>query len=697
MEVIPIQQLPTKKTVIRSPYACLFSHTFEGLEVVGCHLAGIGEKHLLAFAALEGIGGDTLGEAQGLVQAVLGERGAPGLAGYVAVHATQVTFADNQITAVVGLLPLLSAFHDVHRCDILAFLDVVWPSTMFSTLKDCTLFGFANVSQGGIAVDLDLEGNRMLGVYGVSIVSFSLLRQSLLWLLETLAENDETGLFSGLDSASLESGETETTGGDLPFGLALLVTVRDNLFVSLQTGFGKGPLAFTGDVTITGNRFYVCNQSGISLAGAKWSHGGFGLDALSLGHDIHHNHFHVRGEAVFTRVPLTVIEGNRINAAGEVALRLEADSCQAAGNTLFLHRGEGSGDGIRVGSSLAVVSITDNLIMGGDGSGIVLEGLTTELRVEGNQIGWMGRNGITAANETVTVDDAVFRGNRIGYCVADTASFWKLGGIVLGDGARITIADNQVWMNGQGQQGPVHGIYVEDVEHVVVSGNQIWDNGGPEDQDGNLEGGGLTLMRAGKDVQVLGNSLMRNRGYGLRIAESSFNYLFLVFDVLVGTAAASAGESPVPPGAAPPDGSSSTVGHAGYNTGFQATDSFWGSYQYWPSTLHQAVTIAGNTITGIARPYLIYVADVERLLVNDNRLLSTGPDDAVAAQITAGHLIFTGNHVEAPVTRTGGSVSITALSMSPRIIQSQNILSGGPGQLLLASSFVVNSNNLFIY
>lgn len=140
-------------------------------------------------------------------------------------------------------------------------------------------------------------------------------------------------------------------------------------------------------------------------------------------------------------------------------------------------------------------------------------GFITNMRIEGNEIKYMGLNGIGVVNffslaevgEMVTVDELTITGNTIAECLQQKPSKIEgkmqlemaFGGIALADCENLTIRENHIEKNGANFTAPVCGIFIQHGERIDISDNRILNNG-PKTFEGLNEvssgiGGGIII------------------------------------------------------------------------------------------------------------------------------------------------------------------------------------------------------------
>jgi hypothetical protein len=323
----------------------------------------------------------------------------------------------------------------------------------------------------------------------------------------------------------------EAVVGDLGvFGLAVIFKMHRNVFYTFITGIYKDNTVISADLSIVDNTFVLCSRAGIDLG---VDHGGFLAELgntfpgvtrlLSARHLIQGNALNVSGVGIVFASRYTQVQDNSITCP---TVAIEADGPLATVRNNLLR---GTGEAATPDAGLILVHyrasglcIAGNRLLGGPGHGILIRESVSGVVIEDNVIQSMQQNGISTANDVLTIRDLQVSRNRLESCQGGmpNASPWLSGALVIGAGQNVQVRGNTLHGNGPSMAniGRFYGIYCEDVNVAEFSNNLVADTAlfpgiSPSDA------GGIRLQALQGEVQIFGNTIRRNRGIGLAIVE----------------------------------------------------------------------------------------------------------------------------------------------------------------------------------
>lgn len=197
-----------------------------------------------------------------------------------------------------------------------------------------------------------------------------------------------------------------------------------------------------------------------------------------------------------SQYPAVVIRQARaIEVCGSELAGFPSLILQAREATICRNRMREGGTWVQDGSMF--ITMEDNLVLQGDGPGILLGGVMNKkqltkksagvsmITIARNHILLMGDSGIASGTELDDLaglgdlEDIRIIANRIEGCgrnPLDAMDGEGVGGIVLKNGAQLMIQDNIICRNGSRRQ-PASGILIEDSETVSIHDNTVQDNG----------------------------------------------------------------------------------------------------------------------------------------------------------------------------------------------------------------------------
>jgi hypothetical protein len=195
---------------------------------------------------------------------------------------------------------------------------------------------------------------------------------------------------------------------------------------------------------------------------------------------------------------LSVTRGDRVGI--QRCTLIGAPGASLSGSALRVENNLAAGGGVWIREGSTHTDITSNVIMGGQGQGILLGGLAdgekpgagidgvTATVITGNRIEGMAREGVSTPLDEKRlvgeIEDLLVAGNDIRQCggapLGDGIAVG--GGISLRDGTGIRLHDNHVEHNGPPQQAKAalaigFGISVLSCQNVDIRGNTIVHNG----------------------------------------------------------------------------------------------------------------------------------------------------------------------------------------------------------------------------
>ncbi|HVQ75702.1 MAG TPA: right-handed parallel beta-helix repeat-containing protein, partial [Candidatus Binatia bacterium] len=477
-----------------------------GLEVRGNRMRGIAPAAWLALASGPPLARATIDGVQDAAGALFtGGLGTQdlALAGVLVFSGRQVTIADNAIVARFGVAGFLLIDARLRDNSILAIAGVALVFALMVHVTGSTVLALAmGLVHGGLAGDLRVEDSTWLGYYGVALFSLGQIAVLLAPLL------------SGQNIAAAVQQAQSLNGQLAAFGLAAIVRVERNLFASFLTGVLKSERVASADFAIVDNTFLGASRAGVDLGSDHGSALGPVADLLNPRHLIQGNALNVTGVGISSASDRAMILDNSV-VAGAAGILVDGAGSTVRGN---LVRGRLRAAAlVEIHGGATEVVVAANRLEDAPGHGIVVVEPVRRVRIEDNEVRRIGLNAIETATDTVMVSGLSVSGNQIEECGRGPGSAWRRGAIVLGGGLDVRISGNTLRANGAPSDSGFTPIYVEDLVGGAVSDNLVTVNpggGGPL-----LSRGSIVLQSARAFVQVQGNRVEGNPGFGLLILE----------------------------------------------------------------------------------------------------------------------------------------------------------------------------------
>lgn len=452
--------------------------------------------------------------------------------GVIVFTGNRVVVSRNVINAQVAVLGFLFINARIEENDIISLIGMLLMFGLLVKFEDNLVLGlFAGIIHAGVIADFDCTSNEFIGIHGIIWVPLAQLIRAFGGLITTAV--------SSLGLAAPVVSETHNTGSSLTanveaFGIAVIVKIHRNLFLTFSRGIYKTDAILSADFSIIDNTFSLCSDVGIELGGGGRRNRGLlaGLmPFINLRHLIQSNALAVRGRGIISSCMVTQVEQNSIQCPA-VAIELDGAACTARNNTIIGFGTEAPPDqGLLIlhGDADGAI-ITGNRLMDAPSHSILIRDDLSEITIEDNQLLAARRFGIGTFDDTIGLRDASISRNLVRSCNGQvpagtpglTTGAQRIGGaVVLGDSQNVRFIGNVVRNNNpviQNNQFPAwFAVCFDGIQDVEFSENQVAENV-------NLPGavqapvGGIMLDDSSGDVRVQNNVVRNNGGFALLLA-----------------------------------------------------------------------------------------------------------------------------------------------------------------------------------
>jgi hypothetical protein len=459
-------------------------------------------------------------------------------AGVLVLTGNRIVISRNLITAQVAVFGFLFLNARVEQNDIISLIGMLLFFGVVVKFEDNFVLGLvAGMMHAGIIADLDCTSNEFLGINGIIWMSLAELLKAFGALVKNAVSSSGLSSDPGAINNIFAAGNN-LAGSLRAFGVALIVKVHRNVFLTFSRGIFKTDAVVSADISIVDNTFSLCSDVAIELGGGGRQESLLLrrlIPLISLRHLIQSNALAVRGRGIVSSSLLTQVEQNTVQCPS-VAIELDAFVCTASRNTLvgladttsppeegllILHRG--ASDAI----------ITGNRLLNAPGHSILLRDDLVNVTIEDNHIQDARRFGIGTFNDTTVVRLASISRNAVRGCVGEVPAgptgttapvAQQVGGaIVIGESEDVRFIDNVVTDNTpliRGEKIPAwFAVYFEDANGIEISGNQVTGNVNIPGVTGSV--GAIGVPRVGGVIRLQNNVVRDNGGRGLLLGEGS--------------------------------------------------------------------------------------------------------------------------------------------------------------------------------
>lgn len=404
-------------------------------------------------------------------------------AGIFVRSGNRVLIRENLIVGQIGVGVLSGIALELDDNDLFALIGVLIVHATQVRVRDCALMSqLAGIVHTGLLLDSLCDANLFLGRTGILFLSRrqfdATVGQELNSALSQFT-SDVAALISNFGVIGGGGGVSDTVG------LAMIVKIDRNLFMTSQDGVHKMSEVASADFSIIDNSFTGCRRFAIELQGSGVPSVPDELRGVANPrHLIQTNALNVSGPSIASGMPFTVVQDNQIECP-DLAIEITAPFCEVRNNSV-----RGTGKKLRPDTGLIVagrrsrsLNIGANRLVGGPCHGVLVASSTSDLRVESNEIEGMAMNGISTLDPSVQIPNAIISRNVIRRCRLGSrgARPWFSAAIAISAASDLRIVGNVVEMNDSEITDTsviafLAGIYVEDASGVEIDTNQVHDN-----------------------------------------------------------------------------------------------------------------------------------------------------------------------------------------------------------------------------
>lgn len=480
-----LRELQVRDSLIRAQRAAVFIMRGNGIEIVHNQIRGLPRGALGGIVSLDRGTIDAFQVA--LNQLLLSPStfaNLPGI-GIMFFSGNRVVITQNLISAQLAVAGFMLINARIQQNDIVSLVGVLLMLSLRVKVEDNFLFGLlAGLLQGGVAFDLDVTSNEMLGLFGILFMS-PLEAAVVLILLLLIAFG--AGGFGGA-AAAVIAAALAVLGALLAVfrgvGLVLCTKMHRNVFLTFSRGIMKSNRVLSLDMSIVDNSFSLCTAAAIELGVGPNSDLFNSLRrAFSLRHLVQGNAITVQGKGVVSATAFTEVVDNDIQSRLN-GVELDAPSCSVRDNLVInTVEGQGPDDSALVvlhGGSLQA-RVSGNRLTNSASHAVLITENILDLIVEDNQILLARGFAVGTLSDNTLIDGARIARNRIEGCGSVTFGAQFRGVLRFGRCVNLSIIDNEISGNPPTAAGPGTSlqwavVYCDNVFNLDLSGNRITGN-----------------------------------------------------------------------------------------------------------------------------------------------------------------------------------------------------------------------------